>query len=138
MKIYTITFQGYWRHCAIDRIPSQSGRYLVYRGVYHVFIDKVVLNEIIYIGQAKYANERIKNHDRYTDFVNTLSLNEELCYAFAPVDEAELDTVEGALIFVQKPKLNKVGKDSYNHDEAKLIIGGDCIGLRHTNFHIYP
>ncbi len=94
------------------------------------------LKEIIYIGQAKNLNERLNNHEKYSDFQNQCKTEEELCYAYAKVDEKDLDVVENAIVFAQKPPLNTDLKDSYNHDSAGFLVEGNCSLLKYTDFKI--
>ena len=111
IKSYSLIFNGYWREIDKKGIPSKSGIYLVYRCVYNVKSNTVGLKDIIYIGQAENVRERIVNHDRLTDFMSQLQQGEELCYSVAEVSKSDLDVVENALIFAQKPILNDKLKD---------------------------
>ena len=109
---------------------------MVYRCIYDSTSDKVTLNEIIYIGQAEDLNERLNNHDKYSRFQNACESGEEICYAYANVSMDDLDIVENALVFAQKPSLNSDLVDSYNHESAAFLVEGKCKLLEYTDFTI--
>lgn len=136
MKQYNVIFKGYRRDCNKATLPTYSGIYMVYRCTYHSDTEKVSLKEIIYIGQAKNLNERLNNHEKHSDFQNLCKPGEELCYAYANVEEEDLDVVENALVFAQKPPLNTDLKASYNHDSAGFSVEGNCSLLEYTDFKI--
>lgn len=136
MKHYDITFKGYRRDCYKDGLPHYSGIYMVYRSKYVRETDKVRLSEIIYIGQAEDLHDRINNHEKYDDFLSKCLDGEEVCYAYANVPISELDIVENALVFAQKPILNTQLVDNYKYESASFTIDGDCALLKHTEYSI--
>lgn len=136
MKQYNINFNGYRRDDKKQTLPHYSGIYMVYRCVYHKESDRVTLKEIIYIGQAEDLNERINNHEKSKKFQEKCKDGEELCYAYANVSLDDLDIVENALIFAQKPPLNSELVDSFNHESAGFWIEGKCALLKYTDFTI--
>lgn len=131
MNTYVINFKGYWLDSNRNNIPAVSGIYMVYRGIYNSVNNKVKLNEILYIGQANNLQERHKNHDKRELFLKECnkSLNETLCYAIAEVSQKDLDIVENALIYIQKPKLNDKNKESFNFFMSRFIFNGNCFLL---------
>ena len=54
----------------------------------------------------------------------------------AKIDEKNLDVIENAIVFSQKPPLNTDLKDSYNHDSAGFLVEGNCSLLKYTDFKI--
>ena len=48
MKDYILNFDGYWRECNKNGLPTYPGIYLVYRSRYNPQNDTVSLVEIIY------------------------------------------------------------------------------------------
>jgi len=136
MKQYNVNFKGYRRDCNKASLPHYSGVYMVYRCVYNSSSDKVTLKEIIYIGQAEDLNDRLNNHEKYSMFQNACESGEEICYAYANVSMDDLDIVENALVFAQKPKLNSDLVDSYNHESAAFLVEGKCTLLEYTDFTI--
>ena len=135
MKDYILNFEGYWRDCNKGWLPSYSGVYLVYRCRYNQQNDTVVLVDIIYIGQAENIHDRHVHHDKYDTFLSQLQDGEELCYSCALVND-DIDVVENALIFVQKPCLNEQGKNRYNYLRAHFVLNGSCTCMKYTNFNI--
>lgn len=133
---YSLDFKGYWREVNKNGMPSKTGIYLVYRCVYNKSSNTVGLKEIIYIGQAENAHDRIANHDRLDDFKSRLQDGEELCYSFAEVSKSDLDIVENALIFAQKPILNDRLKDSFNFGAVTVKLDGRCACMKYTDFKI--
>ena len=103
MKRYNINFKGYRRDCNKATLPHYSGIYMVYRCTYDSTTRKVTLKEIIYIGQAKDLCERLDKHEKYPLFLKACELGEEICYAYANISMDDLDIVENALVFAQKP-----------------------------------
>jgi excinuclease UvrABC nuclease subunit len=136
IKTYSLNFKGYWREENKNRIPSKAGVYLVYRCVYNTKNNTVGLKDIIYIGQAKNVHDRIVNHDKLDDFKAQLQSGEELCYSFAEIQETELDIIENALIFAQKPVLNNNLKDSFNFGAVIVKLDGRCACMKYTDFKI--
>ena len=136
MKKYNVTFMGYRRDVNAKTLPSSSGIYMVYRCVYNADRNTVDLKELFYIGQAFDLNHEINYHARRDEFLAQAKDGEQICYAYARVDKADLDIVENALIFAQKPRLNINLKNSYNHEAAQFQIEGKCALLNYTNYSI--
>lgn len=136
MKKYNVTFMGYRRDVNAKTLPSSSGIYMVYRCVYNEDKNTVDLKELFYIGQAFDLNHEINYHARREEFLAQAKEGEQICYAYARVDKADLDIVENALIFAQKPRLNTNLKNNYNHEAAQFQIEGKCKLLQHTNYSI--
>ena len=136
MKKYNVTFMGYRRDVNAKTLPSSSGIYMVYRCVYNEDKNTVDLKELFYIGQAFDLNHEINYHARREEFLTQAKEGEQICYAYARVDKADLDIVENALIFAQKPRLNTNLKNNYNHEAAQFQIEGKCALLQHTNYSI--
>lgn len=136
MRQFSLFFDGYWREINKNGIPSKSGVYLVYRCVYYVNSKTVGLKEIIYIGQAENLHDRIENHERESDFNAQLQHGEELCYSVAEVSSSDLDIVENALIFAQKPVLNDKLKNSFNYGAVTIKVDGRCACMKYSDFRI--
>lgn len=136
MKKYNLIFKGYWRDCNQENVLEVSGVYLVYRCVYNADSKTVRLVELMYIGQADNVRMRIANHDKYDLFLSECEANETLCYSVAEVAKSDLNIVENALIYAQKPRLNGTNKDNYNYDAAEFHLEGRCKLMKHLNFKI--
>ena len=136
MKKYNVTFMGYRRDEKAGTLPTSSGIYMVYRCVYNEPSNTVELKELFYIGQAFDLNQEINYHARHKEFLAQAQAGEQICYAYARVDKADLDIIENALVYAQKPRLNTNLKDHYNHEPAEFQIEGRCGLLTHTNYSI--
>lgn len=136
MKRYNINFKGYRRDCNKATLSHYCGIYMVYRCIYDSLTDKVTLKEIIYIGQAEDLCDRLNNHDKRPLFLKACERGEEICYAYANVSMDDLNIVENALVFAQKPRLNFDLVDSFNYDSAAFLVEGKCALLDYTDFTI--
>jgi excinuclease UvrABC nuclease subunit len=137
MKIYNVIFHGYRRDENKDSLPSYSGIYMVYRCTYDSENKTVLLKELIYIGKAENIHDRINSHDKHNEFIKELQQeDEQICYSYAEVPKDDLDVVENALVFAQKPKLNELLKDSFKYEPAQFSIEGKTALLKYTKFQI--
>lgn len=136
MKKYNVLFNGYRRDVNNAGLPTYSGIYIVYRCTFNEEKQTVSLKELLYIGQAKNIQERISTHDKRQEFMNALNGDEQICYSYAEVKEQDLNIVENALVYAQKPRLNKDLVDSYKYESAQFNIEGKCSLLNYTNFSI--
>lgn len=135
MKEYSINFNGYWVEDKISGIPETSGIYLVYRCV--CAEGGVTLKEILYIGQSKNLQDRINGHDKKVLFKRECKEDEIVCYSVAEVSPRDLDVVENALIFAQKPRLNDKYKERFEYEvPVSFIVEGRCKLLKYKNFTI--
>ena len=130
-----LNFRGYWREINKTGIPNVKGVYLVYRCLYNSANDTVSLKELVYIGQSHDVNNRIAEHSANKDFDGVLQNEETLCYSVAEVS-SNLDLIENALIFMQKPRCNKKLTDTYSYEDASFDLGGRCSLVRYNSFTI--
>ena len=135
MKDFYLKFEGYWGDRNKGGLPNYSGIYIVYRSVYNAQTDKVSLIEIIYIGKADNIHDRHLDHEKYEVFLSQLQYGEELCYSCAPLDK-DVEVVENALIFAQKPVLNEKGKTEFNYDRTHVKMDGACACMKYTDFFV--
>lgn len=136
MKEIQLNFEGYWRECNKGGLPSYSGIYLVYRCVYNDKVNRVTLMDIIYIGKSDNIHDRHIKHEKLPLFEAQLQAGEQLCYSCAKVDMQDLEWVENALIFAQKPILNDKGKEHYDAMPAHIQLDGCCACMNYNNFNI--
>ena len=136
MKKYNVLFNGYRRDVNNAGLPTYSGIYIVYRCTFNEGKQTVSLKELLYIGKAENIQERILNHNKRPEFMAALIEGEQICYSYAEVKEQDLDIVENALVYAQKPRLNEELVDSYNHEPAQFNIEGKCSLLNYTYFSI--
>lgn len=129
MKEFTLIFTGYYSDLHRDAISEESGVYLVFVG--KPLLNKTVnLEKLIYIGQGENLKERICKHDKHDKFLQQCEKGELPYYAYALVSKSELDIVENALIFYNKPCLNGDLTWHYNHtDSVRLSMSGQCHDL---------
>lgn len=128
MTSLALEFRGYWREINKKGVPALKGVYCVYRATYNQNTDRVLLAELLYVGQSENANERLVNHERLQDWIGALGAGEELCYSFAPVGAADLDAVEAALIYSCKPRFNADFTLNFPYGAIDLILMG-CAAL---------
>ena len=136
MDRYSLLFRGYRRDENKEGLPQYCGIYVVYRCIYNNENRTVRLIEMLYIGKSTNVKQRICNHTKRDDFTRQLGAGEELCYSYAEVSKADLDLVENALIFAQKPKLNEDLVDVYKYDSAEFILEGQCALFKYKKFSI--
>lgn len=136
MKEYVVFFNGYRRDLFRDGLPEKSGIYMIYRCKYNKSEKTVSLKELFYIGQSKNINHEVCYHARRDEFLLQSRQGETICYSYALVDKKDLDIIENALIYMQKPRLNENLKDNYNHDDARFVIEGKNGLLKYTDFSI--
>lgn len=135
MSEYNLNFRGYWIDAHTSAIPTLSGVYLVYRCTYDA--EGVTLKELLYIGQSVDLNARINDHEKKKVFLRECKEGETNCYSVAEVSKNDLDVVENALIFAQKPRLNTQLKDSFEHDiPVSFNLEGRCKLMNYVNFTI--
>ena len=124
MKVINLQFDGYWREISKAWITPCPGLYCVYRCA-PLLNGRLLLHELIYIGQSENVNSRITNHERVLDWQGSLLAGEELCYTVAEVRaQSDRDVAEAALINEVKPRFNSDFIDSYSFEPAIISCGG--------------
>lgn len=137
-KKYYVYFNGYRLEEKAEGLPDYSGIYMAYRCTYNKDIDKVSLKEIVYIGQTWNLAESILGHKDKKDLHNVCESGETICYAYAFVSLRDIDIVENALVYAQKPRLNTNSglKNSFNYRPTTFEVEGTCAKLQYTSFKI--
>ncbi|MCD6222041.1 GIY-YIG nuclease family protein [bacterium] len=123
-QTFKIEFEGYWRERNINGIPSHSGVYCVYECTYNANNDTVTIHRLIYIGESGNVNERIANHEKWSEWKRYVKSGNELCFSFAYVESSNRDRVEAALIFKHNPPANDEYKDSFPFDRTTISASG--------------
>ncbi len=126
MKHFNITFDGSILDEDRSNLPAYPGIYLVYVGSISQDQKHVNCRDIIYIGKAEDIRRRHLAHERRSDFLAELREGEVLFYSYAKVEKEDLDRVENALIYSQKPKLNVEGKESFPYPATEIVSEGQC------------
>ena len=64
MLEFDIVFDGFWRESNKVWITPCAGIYCVYACTFLTDVQKVRLDELLYIGQSENINERIVSHEK--------------------------------------------------------------------------
>lgn len=130
INTYTLNFRGYWVKPNIKTIPATPGVFTVYECEYDS--EGVVLKELIFIGKSENLHDSIENLDEHT-----FSKDSKLCYTIAETALSNIDVVENALVFAQKPRLNTEGKENFKYRTPVVFtLEGRCKLMSYTNFEI--
>ncbi len=124
MKKITLVFNGYWVEAGKACVPAQSGVYCVYSCIYNKEEKTVTIKKLLYIGESENAHERIANHDRLDDWMNSISSRQTLCYSFAPVTAVDRERAEAALIIKMQPPFNTEHKKEFNYNDTSIATSG--------------
>ena len=101
----TITFEI----ITLDWIKVNHKDFPISSGVYQIYGTSPLygMDTLLYIGQAKNLNSRIKAHIEFKEGVIGRQANLTCRYAVAPNDQ--LDIIEQTLIVMYKPSFNSIG-----------------------------
>lgn len=139
MAEYNIHIEGYWSDENRSGLPDKHGIYFVYRGVPNGNTS-ADMKELIYIGKAddETFKERHykKEHERHQDFLNCCASGEKVYYAYAEVENRNINAIENAFIYVEKPRLNKELKYDYKYGDITIQTTGYNTCMEHTYFLI--
>jgi hypothetical protein len=124
MKTIDLEFKGYSLEVDKDGIPAVSGVYCVYTCVYNEDKDTVTLKTLIYIGESDNVHERIANHDRLDDWMDSLRSGQTLCYSYANVSSADRERAEAALIFKIQPPFNTEHTKEFIYEDTEIKTSG--------------
>lgn len=137
MEILNIDFKGYRLDADVRTLSMTPGIYVVYRCLYDSINNIVDIKDLLYIGQTYNLREGLTNHEKKSRWLKECSQKESLCYAYAKVEKEKLDRVENGLIFMQKPRMNEILKDSYIYDTpVGFKITGNSDLFMQKNFKI--
>ena len=119
---YDLNFTGYF--VDVEALPTGPGVYCVYRSLYNTEDKTVSLKELLYVGQKENVHDLFMERDKMEEWGRRIRPTERLCYSVASLDIRSLKPCEAALIYLAKPLLNDVGKDSYGYKDAYLSVSG--------------
>lgn len=131
-KVYNLSFNGFFR--GGGAIPHVSGVYCVYRGRCLSDVGSVSISELLYIGGATDICQQFANHNEKVEWQGCLEEGEELWLTYAMLDVPQLNRCTAALIFLNKPRCNKEGKDVFRHLDTIVNINGVMDMLSRDNF----
>ena len=124
MKTIELGFKGYYREVNKDSIASVSGVYCVYSCVYNKEEKNVTIKKLLYIGESDNVHDRIANHDRLDDWLDSLSSGQTLCYSYAKASSDDRERAEAALIFEKQPSFNTEHTKEFIYEDTEIKTSG--------------
>ena len=124
MKTIELEFKGYYREVNKDSIASVSGVYCVYSCVYNKEEKNVTIKKLLYIGESDNVHDRIANHDRLDDWLDSLSSGQTLCYSYAKASSDDRERAEAALIFKIQPPFNTEHTKEFIYEDTEIKTSG--------------
>ena len=123
MNDYKLVFDEYcWRGKELTA-PEKSGIYCAYSCVKRD--KKLLVDELLYIGQAGNLHKRLTQHTQQGDFNPELKDEKVVFYTWAELDGRSLDACEAAMIYHYQPKYNNQHKERFTgHDTTHVICSG--------------
>lgn len=134
MREIVLDFKGYWTEASEEFIPNQSGVYCVYRGRHEPEQRRVVLKELLYIGESSNVRNRIRTHELRSVWKEHLKAGETLCYSFTPI-LYDRNRAEAALINYHKPPENTDYLYDYPFSDTAVFLTGKTL-LLSANFAV--
>lgn len=132
---FNVNIQGYWRDKDKNSIPEHSGIYFVYEAKYNADTDKIILLQLIYIGESKNVRNRILNHEKNSEWLQYVHQSNELSFSTGYVQSINRERVEAAYIFNHKPPVNTEYVDLFQFDKTTVISTGKT-ALLNTKFTV--
>lgn len=146
-----ITFDGFWNEKSIDKIPHESGVYVVTDGVLDDEGTGTSLQRLIYIGESEDVNAAIAGGDLWDkwreecgvsnitdeDDIPALSGEDnELFFSFAPLPSPDRERAAAAMVFEQYPPINdEEQKEKFVYEDTKMNLYGKT-GLLNTDYEV--
>lgn len=134
-KSYSLAYDGYWREQNTGGIPSKSGVYSVYACQYNSSKGTVSLDKLIYIGESMNVHDRIKGHEKWSEWRRHLKAGQQLCFNFAPIG-VDRERVEAALINYHKPPVNTEFVNNFPYSQTTVSTAGNN-ALLSSYFTVY-
>lgn len=128
MKEIVLEFKGYWTESSAEFLPDQPGVYCVYRGAYDLDGRRVVLKELLYIGEAGNVRETVRTHELKSAWLEHVKNGETLCYSYSPI-LFDRNRAEAALIHQHKPPENTDFLYDFPYDDTAVFITGKTLLL---------
>jgi hypothetical protein len=119
-----VNIEGYWRENNMMYLPKISGIYFVYENIHNKIDDTIILKKLLYIGDSEDIREHINNQSKIDDWKNYISLNSELTFACAPIENKFRSRIVSAYICSNKPILNSVQDFNFQFEKTILISFG--------------
>lgn len=128
MKEIVLDFKGYWTEESERFIPDQSGIYCVYRAAHDRLNRKLLIKQLIYIGESERVRSRVSRHEAKSEWQAHLKGDEILCFSFTPI-LYDRNRVEAALIYHHQPLENQTYLREYPFPDTALFVTGAKILL---------
>jgi hypothetical protein len=123
-KTVNLNFDGYWLEVNKSGVPAESGIYAVYVCRYNQEKGTVILDNLIYFGEAENVNERISDHEKWSEWREEVPSGSQICFNFAGVASPDRERAECALIYYHKPTCNDECKHSFPYEDTTVVSTG--------------
>jgi hypothetical protein len=146
-----ITFDGFWNERSIDKIPHESGVFIVTDGLLDDDGKSVALERIIYVGESEDVAAAVANSDMWdawreecgisnitdeNDIPATSGEDNELFFSFAPLPSPDRERAAAAITFEHAPALNDEElKTAFPYEDTKMNLYGKT-GLLNTDYEV--
>jgi hypothetical protein len=150
-KHIDVTFEGFWNERSLEKIPHESGIYIVTDGLLDEDGKSVALERILFVGSSEDAAASISNSEtrdlwreecgvsNITDEDDITVLDgedNELFFSFAPLPSPERERAAAAIVFEHTPKLNdEEEKIAFAYADTKINLHGKT-GLLNTDYEV--
>ena len=129
-KRYDLEFKGYYNNK--ERMPRTSGVYCVYSGVLDVDTNLVQLSGLLYSGKALNIYDSLRDPEHQNEWVAEIKGGQELWYTYAEVLPESLDRCGASLIYLNRPKCNHKGLDSFHYYDTYISVTGAVAWLKNN------
>ncbi len=155
-KHLEITFDGFWNEKSIEKIPHESGVYVVTDGILDEEGKDTSLQRLIYVGESEDCAAAIEGSDMREawreecgvsnitdedDIPAASGEDNELFFSFAPIESPDRERAAAAIIFEQAPPANdEAQKNEFPYEDTKINLYGKT-GLLNTDYEVvmdYP
>ena len=130
-----LNFDGFWIEKSVEKLPQQSGIYMVYEGLYDEESKSVHLEKLIYVGEADNVCESVKGSEKFEEWKGECGEKNELFFAFAPMEGPDRERGMAAIIYEQEPPVNDQYKDAFPYEDTEMEIAGKT-GLLVSTFEV--
>ena len=130
-RCFEVAIKGWYSDLALQSIDDKEGLYFVF--VATIGDDGATLHKLIYIGQGKRIRNRLKNHEKRSEFISKCNKEkgESLVYyagKTGPISDVSLDWCEAAVITefenrdIGSELINDQHSDNYGYKTARVTL----------------
>jgi hypothetical protein len=150
-KHLELTFDGFWNERSIEKIPHESGVYVVFDGLLDDDGTSVSLERVIYIGASEDCAAAVQDSDMWeqwreqsgvtnitddNDIPATSGEDNELFFSFAPIETSDAQRAAAAITFEQTPASSgEEQTTSFAYEDTKINLYGKT-GLLNTDYEV--